>query len=204
MRKAIQLQVVIMITVSSGMFLKAQAEGSAACARGKASAPIKIEIFNDYQCPACRAFYLQTMRSVFSEYADKGKVCVVYRDFPLQSHPYARQAAAYARASAQLGLRQWNQVADALFESQDEWTDNGQLEAVVAKALGITDMLALRKVLKENSFDEAIDSDINAGLDREVNSTPTFFITSKDGTEKVAAALTYAALQERLDALLGK
>jgi protein-disulfide isomerase len=104
----------------------AWAEESGACVRGKASAPITLEIFSDFQCPSCRAFYLQTMQDVFKDYADTGKVCVVYRSFPLQIHAYAAEAARYGEAALRVGAAQWNLVANALFSNQDQWGDSGR------------------------------------------------------------------------------
>ena len=178
----------------------ALAQGDAGCVRGKPNAPIRIEVFSDYECPACRAFYLQTMRLVFTGYADTGKVCVIYREFPTFTH--AQEAARFARAARRLGLRQWGLVTDALFQSQPQWSQSGKLEPVVAAALDAKDMDALRKHLEDPALDKAIDDDARLGLQRQVNSTPTFFITAHGKTEKVAAALTYASMQRRLDALL--
>jgi protein-disulfide isomerase len=174
------------------------------CARGKESAPIRMEIFSDFQCPACRAFYMETVRSVFTEYADTGKVCVVYREFPLEIHAHARQAARYGHAALRLGSRQWSQVADALFVSQDQWSQNGDLESVVSKVLSKSDLDALHAQLKDPLLDSAIDQDIRLGLDRDVNSTPTFFVTADGETEGVAAAVRYPILKRYLDSRLPK
>src|SRR5690349_10530349 len=111
------------VVLSLSTILHAQDQGT--CVRGKATAPVKIEIFSDFQCPACRAFYLQTMRQIFKDYADTGKVCVVYRSYPQDSHPYAVPAARYGQAALRVGIAQWNQVADALFSNQDQWGDSG-------------------------------------------------------------------------------
>jgi protein-disulfide isomerase len=173
-----------------------QGQDSSACIRGKGSAPIKLEIFSDFQCPACRAFYLQTMRSVFKDYADTGKVCVMYRSYPQDSHPYAVPAARYGQAALRVGTAQWNQVADALFSNQDIWGETGDIAAVLSKALSKQDMDAIRKQLQDSdSLDRAIYADIQLGISRNVGSTPTFFITAQGKTEAVAAALTYTAMK---------
>ena len=183
----------------------ARAEESGACVRGKSTAPIKLEVFSDFQCPSCRAFYLQTMKDVFKDYADAGKVCVVYRSFPLQTHAYAADAARYGEAALRVGTAQWNLVADALFSNQDQWGESGNVEAVVAKALPKADMDALRKQLQNPTpLNSAIYEDIKLGLAREVGSTPTFFITAQGKTQAFAAALTYAAVKRYLDGLLTK
>jgi protein-disulfide isomerase len=183
----------------------AWAEESGACVRGKSSAPIKLEVFSDFQCPSCRAFYLQTMKDVFKDYADAGKVCVVYRSFPLQTHAYAADAARYGEAALRVGASQWNLVADALFSNQDQWGESGDIESVISKALTKSDMDALRKQLQNPTpLNSAIYEDIKLGVGRDVGSTPTFFITAQGKTQAFAAALTYAAVKRYLDGILAK
>ena len=54
---------------------------------GSENAKYAVLVFEDLQCPACRAFH-PTMQKVKTDYADK--VVVVYRHFPLTSiHPKA-------------------------------------------------------------------------------------------------------------------
>jgi len=191
---------IILVAACGSMTPSALAQDEVGCVRGKPDAPIRIEVFSDYECPACRAFYLQTMKLVFTNYADTGKVCVIYREFPSFTH--SREAARLARAALRLGVRQWGQVTEALFQSQPQWSQTGDVEAVVASALGAKDMESVLKLSKDPLLDEVIDNEAILGLERQVNSTPTFFITARGKTEKVEAALTYAAMQRRLDALL--
>jgi len=180
-----------------------RAAESGSCVGGNPSSPIKIEVFSDYQCPACRAFYLNTMRTILPEYADTGKACVVYREFPLQMHNHAREAARYGHASLRLGVRQWAQVTDALFMNQDTWAATGDIESVVAKVLGKADLDALHNELKNTaSLDAAITADTALATQRGVNSTPTFFVTAKGKTEKIAAAVQYPILKRYLESLL--
>ena len=181
-----------------------EAQMAAPCVGGKASSPVKIEVFSDYQCPACRAFYLGTMKQVLTEYGDAGKVCVVYHEFPLSMHPHAPEAARYGHAAMQLGVRQWFQVTNALFEAQPEWAASGKLEPVVAGALSGEDMDKVRKLVDDPAIAAAIKRDIELGQSREVNSTPTFFITAKGKTEKVASVVQYPILKRYLDHLLAE
>ncbi len=206
MQNRLRLWIVLLVAGAvSALSGSARAEESGSCVRGKATAPIKLEIFSDFQCPACRAFYLQTMQSVFKDYADTGKVCVVYRSFPQETHAYAAKAARYGVAALRLGTQQWNRVADALFSNQDLWADNGDLEPLISKALTKTDMDALQKQLQNSpALDSAIYEDIKMGVARDVVSTPTFFITAGGKTEAIAAALTYSALKGHLDPYLSK
>jgi protein-disulfide isomerase len=156
-------------------------------------------VFSDYECPSCRAFYLQTVRSIFTDYADTGKVCVIYREFPTYEH--SREAARLARVALRVGPAQWGLVADALYESQPDWSKAGNPEAVVASVLGPEDFAAVRRHLEDPSLDTIVDDDAIMGLQREVKGTPTSFITARGKTEKVDGALTYASMQRHLDAL---
>lgn len=182
-----------------------QAQTDAPCVGGKPSSPVKIEVFSDYQCPACRAFYLGTMKQVLTEYGDAGKVCVVYHEFPLSMHPHAPEAARYGHAALQLGVRQWFQVTNALFEAQPDWAASGKLEPVVAGALSKEDMDKVRKMVADPAtLNAAIKRDIELGQGREVNSTPTFFITAKGKTEKVASVVQFPIMKRYLDHLLSE
>jgi protein-disulfide isomerase len=179
--------------------MSAQAQSQETCVRGKPDAPIRIEVFSDYECPGCRAFYLQTMKQVFLDYADKGIACVIYREFP--SYPHSREGARWARAALRVGPRQWALAAEALFQSQPEWSRTGNAEAVVAAAVGARDMAAVRKFAKDPAMDDVIDRDALMGVRLQVMVTPTLFITARGKTEKAEGALTYAAMQRRLDAM---
>ena len=178
------------------------AQSSAPCVGGRPGAPIKLEVFSDFQCPACRSFFLETIRPVLADYADAGKVCVVYREFPLPQHQHARQAARYGHAALELGVRQWAMVADALFLSQDQWAQDGKLDPVLARALTKADLARLKELASKSSIDTAIDRDIALARQLQVNSTPTVFITARGKTEKIPPNVQYPILRRYLDNLL--
>lgn len=186
--------------------LAPQARGAenGACLIGSADSRAKMEVFLDYECPSCRIFYTETLRPLIADYAKAGKLCVVFRNYPLEIHPHAVYAARYAEAALRLGVRPALQLADALFTTQEQWSKTGDIERAITAVLGKPEMDALRKKLQDPYIDDDLGDDVNLGLEQKVDSTPTFFLTSNQGTEKVAAALTYAALQRRLNSVLGK
>lgn len=172
------------------------------CLGSNPKAPVLIEVFSDYQCPACRDFYLQTTRPLLAEYANSGKVCVVYYEFPLRQHQYARQAARYGLAAARLGPAQWIQVTDALYTFQSQWVADGKLEDVVAKTLPPKEMSQLRRWQSDPKLETEIDRDIAQGQQRGVTSTPTVFLTVNGKTERVPPGVQYPILRRYLDSLL--
>ena len=72
------------------------AVNSAASAGGKnlgvPTAPVMIEVYSDFQCPACKTLHEQTLRPLVLDYVRTGKVYLVHREFPLTGHAYSRQA----------------------------------------------------------------------------------------------------------------
>lgn len=193
----------LLAAVLAGVAPSGRAQDSSSCVGGTPDAPLKIEVFSDYQCPACREFYLQTMRQVLTDFADRNKACIVYREFPLSQHAHSREAARYGLAAQELGIRQWAAVTDALFLNQDQWAANGEIDSVVSKALSPSDMEQVRKILKNPSpLDAVVNADVQLGKERGVNSTPTFFVTANGKTQKFAAAYQYPVLKRYLDSLL--
>lgn len=181
-----------------------RAEVEERCLGTNPNAPVLIEVFSDHQCPACRRLYLETMRRVIADYANTGKVCVVYHDFPLAVHAHARTAARYAQAAARLGKAQWIKVADRLYYYQSKWATDGQVESVVAQVLTGKEMAQMRRWLADPKLEAAIDRDIALGRQRGVRSTPTSFITADGHTERVNGVVQYAILQRYLDRLLAR
>src|SRR5262249_39222439 len=88
-------------------------------ALGSKSAPIVIETFSDYQCPACKQLYMNSTRQLTDNYVATGKVYWIHRDFPLPMHAHSRVAARYGRAAAQIGKLE--QVEEVLFQNQEKW-----------------------------------------------------------------------------------
>ena len=202
MRIATLLLTALLYTVIPGLVQQAPAQSDPGCVGGKPIAPVKIEVFSDYQCPACREFYLSTMRSVLSDYADAGKVCVIYREFPLSMHSHAREAAKYGAAAMRMGQRTWALVTDALYQNQDKWEQDGKIEPFVAAALNKEDLARLHKEMNNPAVEATIESDVALAKQRDVNQTPTFYITGKGKTEKVAGVVQYPILRRYIDSLL--
>lgn len=166
---------------------------------GSPDAPIKIEVFSDFQCPSCRELYLDVMRRALAEYANANKICVIYHEFPLAMHPYSKKAAQYAEAASRLGRAQLLKVYDVLFMDQAVWSQNGSIEASIAKVLSRDELQRIKKILQDPSINAAINSEIKLGNDRQVNSTPTFWVYTRGKSQKVEGRITYPLLKDHID-----
>lgn len=194
--------VILAVAAPPNAFAQTDQIKSEQCLGGKLDAPIRVEVFSDFECPACREFYLNTIRPVLKDYCSLDKVCVVYHEFPLQGHKYSRQAAQYSKAAQRLGPKQWHAVMDALYENQEKWYQNGSVDDVVFKALGPDEYFRLRKLLLDPTIDSAIESEVTMGQKKEVTSTPTFFVYALGREQKVVGGLPYPVLKGFFDRIV--
>lgn len=169
-------------------------------AHGSKSAPIVMETFSDFQCPACKQLFMTTDRQLNDNYVATGKVFEIHRDFPLPGHAYSRIAARYGRAAAALG--KFDQVEQVLFQNQEKWEQTGDVDGTVASAFSPAEMTKIRATAKLPTVDAAIEKDIALGRTYSVNQTPTIVIHYKGQTFPISGIVTYDALHTFLDQLL--
>jgi protein-disulfide isomerase len=173
---------------------------------GSAASPVKIEVFSDLQCPSCRELFLKTLKQVMKEY--ENRVSITYYEFPLSMHQYARRAARYVAAAAKLGQPQALSAYEAVFNDQEYWSVDGNLEGSVSKALSSEDFQRVRQLLRDaNSLaeiDAAIEKEQQLGMLRGVNSTPTMFISHDGKEEKIVGSLNYQVMNHFLESVIMK
>lgn len=171
---------------------------------GSKSAPLTMEIFSDFQCPACRQFFLNNNRQLLDNYVNTGKVYLIYRDFPLPAHAYSSVAARYARAATQIG--KFEQVEQALYQNQDKWSQNGDVDGTVASVLTPAEMNKVRSLVKNGSslLDSAIEKDKALGRQYAVSQTPSTYIHFKGQTYPVTGVVSFDVLRSFLDQLLAQ
>ena len=171
-------------------------------AEGSKNAPIIMEVFSDYQCPACKNLFLTTDRLIVDNYVNAGKVYLIHRDYPLPMHAYSRIAARYARAAAQLGKLE--PVAQTLFQNQEKWEASGDVDGTVAAVLPPAEMNKVRALVKGGTLDALIDKDYALGQIYHVNQTPTTILHAKGQTYPVVGVVSFDVLHNFIDQLLGQ
>ncbi len=170
---------------------------------GNPSAPITMEVFGDFECPACRGFFEGTVKQVIDDYVIPGKVYIVHRDFPLEMHPYARQAARLANAAATFG--QFEAMERALYDHQDEWVAKGNIDQVIATYFPPAEFKKFQAFEAQHmtEINASIAKDQAMGTQRNVNQTPTVYITSHGKTEALpGGGVDYKLLKSYFDYLL--
>jgi len=169
---------------------------------GSKSAPVVMEIFSDFQCPACKQLFLNTTHKVMENYVNTGKVYLVHRDFPLPMHAYSRVAASYARAAAHIG--KCEPVEQALFQNQEKWEANGDIKSIVANVLTPSEMKKVEALVESKALEPMIERDKQIGQTLPVSQTPTSVFHSKGQTYPYAGTLSYDVLKEFLDQLVAQ
>ena len=180
--------------------LAASSDADPGKSMGSPNAPVRIEVFSDFECPACKGLHEQILPLVFKDYVIPGKVYLVSREFPLPMHQYSREAASYATAAARLG--KYQQVADALFLNQVAWAANGKVWDTVANVLTPVEAKKVQLLAKDPSVMSEVERDVEAGRAVSINQTPTMIITRGAKSYPLAGTVNYNLLRSLLDGLL--
>ena len=167
--------------------------------RGVSTAPILIDVYSDFQCPACKVLHENTLGQLAYDYADKGKVYLVHHEFPLPMHAHAMEAACYACAASRVG--KYQQVSDVLFHSQEIWAANGKVDETVCSILTPGEAKKVRALVKDPAIAAEVQKDIQAGKTAQINQTPTMILTYRGKQYRIPGA-NYDILRRFIDQLL--
>lgn len=138
-----------------------------------------IEIFADFQCPACINFQ-NTVGWILESYAASGKVVLQYRQYPLTSiHKNASRDALAALCGAEQG--KYMEIKKALYALEEQKSgatvsDDERVEIAVSAGL---DGASMKACLESDRYLGQIESDIARGDSLGVQGTPTIFLDGK-------------------------
>jgi protein-disulfide isomerase len=141
-------------------------------ALGRASAPVTLVEFSDFQCPFCQRV-APTMKRLRETYGDKLRI--VWKDFPLtQIHPQAFKAGEAAHCAGDQG-KYW-EYHDTLFANQQQLSPE-ELKKHAAD-LGL-DAAAFSTCLDTSKYGERVRNGVAEGTRLGVNSTPTIYVNGR-------------------------
>lgn len=140
-------------------------------AKGPDDAPVRIVVWHDFECPACREAMPHIDRAAK---AFPGKVRVVHKFYPLKNHPHA-DPAARAAIAADLQGRYWEMEA-ILFDRQHALRD-ADLERYAAE-LGL-DLARFRADMRSQRAGEIIARDKEAAEYHGLEGTPYILINGR-------------------------
>ena len=143
--------------------------------RGNKDGQVSIVIFSDFQCPFCK----QAANILNAGWAAENKDAkLVFRQFPLPMHNWARAAAeASVCAARQSGDLFW-MAHDFLFENQGQLSQSNlieKLEKELQRAPAF-EQRAFRQCVETGAAKQAVQADVEFGLDNKIDATPTVFV----------------------------
>jgi protein-disulfide isomerase len=148
---------------------------------GAANAPITIEMWEDFQCPACGTFSRSMEPRLIERYVVPGRVRLVYRDMAFLGQESVDAAVAARAAGQLLGADGFWRFHDLLFHNQDgenEGAFDRSVLADMAVSLGIERGTFLAK-LDDPDLLAAVRAETREGQEAGVSSTPTLAINGR-------------------------
>lgn len=144
---------------------------------GSPTASVVVEEFADFQCSSCATAH-PIMKEVQSIYGSKIKF--VFRNYPLQMHDKAYDAAVAAEAAGMQG-KFWA-MQDQLFNNQQTWASPSanakQLWMEYAQKIGL-DVDRWQNDIAGLAAKSRVDQDLARGRGLNVNSTPTIMVNNQ-------------------------
>jgi protein-disulfide isomerase len=148
---------------------------------GPDSAPVRMLVFSDYQCPGCRHFAREVEPHLHREFVDSGRVQLIYYDYPLSEiHQWAFLASRAGRCAEDQN-KFWP-YHDKVFATQNDWSFEKKPPVSRFKEYAVElglDAAAFETCLASDKHSKLIAANRQLGTELGVGSTPTIFIEGK-------------------------
>jgi len=150
---------------------------------GNPNAPVKIDVYEDFQCPSCQNYSENIEPKVVETYVASGDVYYTFRHFPFLDNGTVRKESDQAANASMCAAEQerfWD-YHDILFanwngENQNAFSDKRLVAFAESLAL---DMDAFNKCFQANTYLGEIESDLAAGRMKGVQGTPSVFVNGE-------------------------
>ncbi|HEX7157701.1 MAG TPA: thioredoxin domain-containing protein [Edaphobacter sp.] len=172
---------------------------------GPQNAPVLIVGFDDLQCPFCAKMHAQLFPALLDRYKDQ--VRIVYRDFPLDQHPWAMRAAINANClGAQSATGYWNLVDYIHAHAGEMGGEEKSVTHANAALDGLTreegkrqkvDLVALDACIAKQD-DSAVKASVEQATALGVEATPALFINGEKLDGAVPLEYVYRMIDKAL------
>lgn len=143
---------------------------------GDPKASITVVEFSDFECPVCRSLH-DVLHGLLANYP---QVRLVFKDFPLEQHPWARSAAIAGRCAYNQDLQAFWKLYDLIYDNQEVISPENSYAKLTdyASQLGLN-ANAFKTCLASPEAAAAVEFSWANGLALQVSSTPTIFINGR-------------------------
>jgi protein-disulfide isomerase len=145
--------------------------------KGKETANVTVVEYSDFQCPFCKRGS-QMLPQILQEY--DGKIKLMYKQFPLPIHNWAKDAAIASLCAQEQGNDKFWEFHDLLFENQKNIKVENSKEEFegFAKKVGLNEN-EFNKCLGSPDIAKRLQADIDEAKSIGVSSTPTFVVNGR-------------------------
>lgn len=168
---------------------------------GDANAFITIDVFEDFQCPACKRFTENTETLIIQNLVASGKVRYVFHNYSFLDGDGAGNGgesdqAANASMCANEQGKFWDMhgILYANWNSENQGAFSDRRLQAMAESIGL-DMDAFNSCFNANKYEAEIQADFDLGQEMGVSGTPTVFVNGK----RVGQGNTVPSYQEIAD-----
>ena len=170
---------------------------------GDPNAEVTIDVFEDFQCPACQRFTENIEPLVIQNLVATGKARYVFHNYPfLDGNGAGSSGESDQAANASMCANEQDKFWDMHGTLYANWNGENQgafssrrLQAM-AESLGL-DMDAFNSCFSANKYEAEIQADFDLGGEMRVSGTPTVFVNG----QRVGQANSVASYQEIAEAV---
>ena len=176
-------------------------------ALGDPNAPATIDVFEDFQCPACQFFSESVEPTVLQYLVDTGKARLVFHHYPFidgdstNSGGESDQAANAAMcANEQDKFWDMKEIIYANWNGENQGNLNNRVLKAMAESIGL-DTAAFNACFDDNKYADQIQADFDLGQEMGVSGTPSVFVNGQKVGEPGKIA-TFQDIAVAVDAIV--
>jgi len=177
------------------------AEGTA---MGDPNAPVRIDVFEDFQCPACRTYSEEIETRITETYVATGQVYYVFHQYPFidraSVNKESQQAANASMCAAEQSLFwEYHDILFANWNGENAGAFNDKRLVAFAETLDM-DMDLFNNCFEEDRYRDEIQTDFELGTEMGVSGTPSVFVNGQHITPGFVPG--FEDLQQAIEAAL--
>lgn len=160
--------------------LRPMADGTA---MGDPNAPVVIDVFEDFQCSACRIYSEEIETRIAETYVAAGQVYYIFHQYPFIDRASAtkesQQAANASMCAAEQGLFwEYHDILFANWNGENAGAFNDKRLVAFAETLNL-DMGLFTDCFEENRYRDEIQADFELGTEMGVSGSPSVFVNGQ-------------------------
>lgn len=147
---------------------------------GDPNAPVRIDVFEDFQCPACKRFTEQVEHRIITELVESGQAYYVFHNYAfldrgLPTQESQQSALASLCANEQGKFWEYHDILYANWNGENQGAFRDSRLVDFAAALGL-DRGAFEACMNEDRYMDEVQNSFKLGNEMGVQGTPSVFV----------------------------